>query len=152
MLECLIRVHKKKRIHVYNIYWRSSAPCLKHSGNISWSLFVHPSRIDEPWEGRNIYIRERERETERHRERQRQRDRETETEGQRERQRDTERDREIETETERQGETETETERQREKQRDRDRDRDRERVSIADFQQVNVKCWSYKICKSVKKP
>ena len=42
---------------------------------------------------------------------------------------------------------EKERDTQRERQRDRDRERDRERVSIADFQQVNVKCWSYKICK-----
>ena len=37
--------------------WQSSAPCLEHSGDISCSLLVDPSRTGESWKGPSTCLR-----------------------------------------------------------------------------------------------
>ena len=54
-IHCVLFVH-----HTTSILAKLSTRCFEHSGGISCSLLVNPSRTDESWEGRNtclwIYI------------------------------------------------------------------------------------------------
>ena len=50
-IHCVLFVH-----HTTSILAKLSTRCFEHSGGISCSLLVNPSRTDESWEGRNTCL------------------------------------------------------------------------------------------------